>query len=863
MFTFTTLGTFGQFGPSSNRAYANFPWSSNSFSIQNGIQKWTVPTTGTYTVTAAGATSTRPGNVVTSSLSLTQGQVVSILVGQMPSSLSQPSTITAGGGGGTYVMSDTTPLLTAPGGSSGSGTLVPGANVSSNGSATNSIYPYTYPRSYIDGGIGSPYLYGNYSGGFGGGQAPIGVPNTIQTIAGDGTTCTVTTTSAHGYPIVYNALIYGTVNFNGTYQIKTTSPTQFTFLTNKTGSETSTGYVTGLVSGTSGGGGNSYGGTDLGAISNTSGYVTVQYGSNPSLVSWDGTRPWYSVASYQPNSYAKVWFKNKFISISSQTPPIISTSTDGITWTYPIVNGIQPDSFGSLTTSADQSIICTSNGYSSPDGITWTRNTGVDTKYVNYLNGMFIAPNKTGTSVYTSTNGTSWTSITTNKQLTSVQAFGKGKYVGITTDYPSNLAYSDNLANWTNITDDIYSCVGFFNNLFIAGGSHIEGSTSVGIIKTSDDGITWTQRFSGYKKFLCTQYINNKIIALDSEGSCISSVDGYTWVAVATNQFNYIQFPNPPLNLSAYSGASSPDICVFQAGGPAYITNGTIFITSSNVLQNNPVDIVYSKELGLFAATTGKSVCTSKDGYTWVESFIGSVYSILWSSELGIFIAYSPGVASYTSNDGVQWTLSTVIPTLSTDGPPLLKPYRVGGLYTWSKELGIFAVGDSISKDGINWKATNNGIYNNITWCSGLKMFCGSTAQYNCNISYSYDGINWNPGPSFSYVSCIATNGSFFVGLCGNYFYKSINGTTWDQTQFIIDNTPTSAASIVWAQEIGRFVAIFNGNSVAQSSDGYSWAIIQTLNTDKNNTDIGAMCWSGTKFAAVGSKIPGVLISPI
>ena len=755
-------------------------------------------------------------------------------------------------------MSGTTPLLIAPGGSSGSGSLVPGANVSSDGIATNSIYPYTYPHSYLHGGTGSPYLYGNYSGGFGGGQAPIGVPNPIQTIVGNGTTCTVTTTAAHGYPLVYNARISGTSTFNGTYQINTTSPTTFTFLKSTIASE-STGSVTGLVSGTSGGGGISYGGTDLGAISNTSGYVTVQYGPTPSPVSWDGTKPWYRVAAYQPYAYAKVWAQNKFISIagSIDNTPIIAMSADGVDWTYPNTTGITYDLYESIATSTDQRIICTSNGYSSPDGITWSQTRSVNTKYVNYLNGKFIAPNQIGTFMYTSTNGTSWPLLTTNIAISSVQAFGKGVYVGLIAGNPNNLAYSGDLVTWT-ISDvsSSYSCVGFFNNVFIAGG--------INLVKTSTDGMTWTQTFSGSFSFKCIQYVNGKILLLDSSGSCISSTDGYTWTVIATNQFKYNPgILAPLLTISAYSGVSSQSVCVFQAGGPSYITDGTNFLTSSNVLQNNPVDIVYSKELGLFAATTGKSVCTSKDGYTWVEKFIGSVQSILWSSELGILIAYTPGVATYTSNDGINWILSTVIPSVVTSGYPLYKNYIVGGLYTWSKELGIFAVGNSISKDGINWQMIGS-VYNNITWCSGLKMFCGSTAQYNCTINYSYDGIIWNTGQGFEYVSCIATNGTFFVGLFGNYFYKSINGTTWDQTPFSIGsgNNPFAAASIVWAQEIGLFVAIFNGNSVAQSSDGYNWTIIQTLKTVKNDTDIRAMCWSGTRFAAVGSKISGVLISP-
>jgi hypothetical protein len=361
--------------------------------------------------------------------------------------------------------------------------------------------------------------------------------------------------------------------------------------------------------------------------------------------------------------------------------------------------------------------------------------------------------------------------------------------------------------------------------------------------------------------FRCIQYINGKILLFDYNypiGSCISSVDGYTWTVIATNQFSY--GPSPDLQFSAYSGAVSPTICAFQGYGPVYITDGTNFLTSSNVIQNNPVDIVYSKELGLFAATTGKSVCTSKDGYTWVENFIGSVQSILWSSELGILIAYTPGVVTYTSNDGVQWTLSKVRPALSTSY--FYYEYQVGGLYTWSKELGIFAVGNAISKDGINWTITGSTITNS-TWCSGLKMFCGSTGDYNNKIVYSYDGINWTIALDFGVdyfhsIAYISTNGVFFVASIGSSFYKSTDGINWYPTPFSQGYSLNSP--IIWAQELGLFVTVCQGPAVAQSSDGYNWTITQKV--DQTYAFLRAMCWSGTRFAAVSSYTQGVLISP-
>jgi hypothetical protein len=89
------------------------------------IETWTVPVTGDWTFTVAGAQGGSrssgsvggPGAVVTATFTLTQGTVVRILVGrQGPQGVS--GSANQGGGGGSFVWTDgaTTPLLVAGGG---------------------------------------------------------------------------------------------------------------------------------------------------------------------------------------------------------------------------------------------------------------------------------------------------------------------------------------------------------------------------------------------------------------------------------------------------------------------------------------------------------------------------------------------------------------------------------------------------------------------------------------------------------------------------------------------------------------------------------------------------------------------------
>ena len=120
-FTFTTLGTSGHRGPESTKTYANAPWSADQFSIVDGQQQWTVPATGTYRMTAAGAYGATPGRVVSGDVDLNEGQVVSLLVGQQPNPLvsNVADNVTVGGGGGTFVTVEGTPLIVASGGDGG------------------------------------------------------------------------------------------------------------------------------------------------------------------------------------------------------------------------------------------------------------------------------------------------------------------------------------------------------------------------------------------------------------------------------------------------------------------------------------------------------------------------------------------------------------------------------------------------------------------------------------------------------------------------------------------------------------------------------------------------------------------------
>lgn len=246
-FTFSPGGRTGREGPylstlTSYSTYAATSWAGNTAFLnmdQNyqGIQIWTVPKSGSYLVTCAGASTsvltanTRGlGQIIQTTLTLTQGQKLLLLVGQSGQRVGGNTTscsgsggsfvalpgsttgtlvsaatclVAAGGGGGNNppigtvtVISDATTADAGKTGNSAStgGGGIAGANGTSTGAgggtggggggsassyggggggfigngAGGSVIGYTYGYSFRNGGLGGQ-AYGGQEGGFGGG----------------------------------------------------------------------------------------------------------------------------------------------------------------------------------------------------------------------------------------------------------------------------------------------------------------------------------------------------------------------------------------------------------------------------------------------------------------------------------------------------------------------------------------------------------------------------------------------------------------------------------------------------------------------------------------------------------------------
>ena len=251
-FTFLSGNVSGPVGATGTQLFANSysnvgnTWlQTTSFynTYGNGYQFWTVPATGTYQITAAGARSGIPtfspsggniangnatvgwGAVMSGAFNLTQGQKLTLVVGQMSPNAGVGTTYSStGGGGASWVVTSTNQPLLVAGGGAGGGNWTGGAPTSVKGG--NGVTRTSGGSSFYGAPGGTNGIGGNshvnangtngtnaYDAGGGGGMYANGV---IGTGANLRTTVSSAQSGGGGGACMYGA-IGGGVQNEGTY----------------------------------------------------------------------------------------------------------------------------------------------------------------------------------------------------------------------------------------------------------------------------------------------------------------------------------------------------------------------------------------------------------------------------------------------------------------------------------------------------------------------------------------------------------------------------------------------------------------------------------------------------------------------
>jgi len=743
--------------------------------------------------------------------------------------------VTVGGGGGTFVTVDGKPLIVASGGDGtggsaalfspyGNGNGKNGAGYLSNGSITNSTFRFLKPVAYVDGGYGNMYWYGSKGdGGFGGGQSPV----TVGGVSGGGG---YTGSSGDG---VSGATCYGA----GTI-------------------------------------------TDLGATSNSAGYVTVSL-MDPVPIketwNWDAESLWKPINSILPYKYTLTRSDGIGLFVAatnydSASYPQVTTSTDAKIWTNSSQDFTEMATCKVPLASSDTCIVY--GNKSSTDGFSWQYNNlpinvalppGNYLSSYNhnaiYLNGQFILQLYSDSSSYvrtllTSNDGFAWNIITSSglDDYVDVKAYNNGIYVGIRhaftyvqNFYTPYLAYSTDLINWDSPGAFEVSDVAFGNGVFVAS----QGAYTVpNHVYISNDGITWTyvtipnevmdfQNSGGSICFLNGVFIVFSIAFEDSTTIFVRyySSDGQNWTVAKQRS---------PTNITLLGVSQTLGfVLAFSAGNVAnpYLTlDGEYIVPASSYFDRSLMDMAYtpeSKTIVVVDIENNLYTNTDNGNGPWDVTPTVQWYEqsyLCYSKELGTLFFYncrqtfSPDarIVQTYSRSGSEWIDHGV--TYSQEGNYydrlFLKPF-------WCKELGYFTTGSVISRDGINWTKMSSSVVE-ISVLSYHDVFVGLSLTYGSPnfLYYSSDGYNWLLA-SYPHENCqfygVAWSPQLSIFACtgtrdGNYFSGiSLDGIHWTETTSTIGGT-----YIVWSPELAKFY-VSHDNYISETNDGQNWTLpIQT-----------------------------------
>lgn len=190
----------------------------------------------------------------------------------------------------------------------------------------------------------------------------------------------------------------------------------------------------------------------------------------------------------------------------------------------------------------------------------WTNNTIGSNNFSNIkvINNELIAVGRNG-SIYTSTDGNTWTSHGSYTAHFNDVCYFKNYYI---------LASGNGVYYGTDLDNLIYKEISTWNmkvccasdDIVIVGGS-------AGNLYYSTDGVNWTKATgTGSKTFNSCKFINNLFIAIAASGVLITSIDGINWTEATTGTTN---------NLT--------DVCY---DGSQYIVVGQkIILTSTDVIN--------------------------------------------------------------------------------------------------------------------------------------------------------------------------------------------------------------------------------------------------------------------------------------
>ena len=879
--TIRPCGATGNTGPTltqcvnyyNTNSNANSTWIGNTqffnMPYAQGIQAWTVPATGSYSLTVAGAAGGAAGNINSGIVNLTQGDILYMVVGQ--------SSYNNSGAGGTFIfknmISVNTVLFVAGGGGGGNaGNIVLNTTYSSSITSIGSVRD-TNNNVYILGSFGysaSPIALRNMNGTTSAYSLPSGVSGS----------CIIKYNSS-------GAVVAFTYITTGLFSI-TTDPSNNVYACGQAQAPTlrnidqtaSTSFI-----------------TAPGAIGPGTAMLLLRWDSNGILVAISefGSYASYGIAVTADANF--IYFAGLLQGYSGNTTiknlaggnvsssysfPYFSTSTIVII-KYNSGGVVQSFSYLSCKpyTNSQLSLIIDSSGYlffagcyNSSTNVTINNidTAASSTIYTlpstptNIDNGFIIRYDATGNLV-----GFSYISSTNDSVITSIKIdtsapynlYATGFYTSTTTvpirnitltapttyslpissgqdaflirytsgDFSVNgfsyLSGSGTDAGYTIATDTTY--------LYIAGSYNSSNSIPLKTLSVTPTNSTYSLPSTSASSGFIIQYSINSgnITGYSYYSSKITSVtidsSGYIYVIGDYNSATQIRNIYTQLYAPSPYSLSTPGTTSLYIVQYANVSSSTVVSTDSSTLQGKIVKVGTTYITG----DTGNYINTSTNLTTWTRTAVtqtGLVFAINGSTIVGVR-PNSYQNEPVSTNGGTSWTTYNIVFNAWNGIAYGAGYYVVVGTYGKGG-----ALASNYSSDLSTWTAGTGlptvNLYN-VIYANSKFIAVGDSGT----IATSLNGTSWSyvaPQSVYPLYNIIYAN-STFVAIGQNIIYYSTdNGSTWNSangvpTGYWSDITYTGTQFIVVDQanlSLGYQIApLSNGTQIIYSTDGINWSV--------------------------------------
>jgi len=429
------------------------------------------------------------------------------------------------------------------------------------------------------------------------------------------------------------------------------------------------------------------------------------------------------------------------------------------------------------------------------------------------------------------------------------------------------------------------------NCFYGVGNSLFAGTSSKGVFRSPDTGVSWQTANTGIENRTVFSLISKDafLFAGTDDGVYRSSDTGATWLPFNTSLAGKFVQSLYVANGFIYAGTTGAGL--FKSSD-----NGSLWTDASGgALGSSTIHSIIASTSHLVVVSDNLIFYSDDNGDSWfyepsspfllvgTPSFLGRGDSVLLVSGRGIFRSFDGGVhwgnfipvipasrqASinglgtanniivagstvgiyYSNNFGASWT--AVAATGLRSGTWFTHQFYI---YKNTLLLGYDEIGIALSNDrGRNWSYTLNGfmpaaVIDNAMTTTGNILLSGTHgdgvyASSNAGNSWSKIGTTNNADTlsnSIVFATLVVNNSILLAGTCGNGLYRSTNnGATWTRIRNGLPQQPSG------------FLCV---NSLARTTTNI------LIGTDRGlyySTDLG-LTWNATNIAGTNFRILGI-----